>query len=64
MLKKIAPLMIMGMAAQDYYNKSGKEKKKNKKLEKAVAKQKMKKGKCPKCGGKGCSHCKGKGYHK
>ena len=45
MLKKIAPLMIMGMAAQDYYNKSGKEKKKNKKLEKAAAKKKMQKSK-------------------
>jgi len=40
------------------------EKKRQAALEKAVAKQKMKKGKCPKCGGKGCSHCKGKGYHK
>jgi ABC-type Fe3+-citrate transport system substrate-binding protein len=60
MLKKIAPLMIMGMAAQDYYNKSGSEKK----LKKAVEKKKIKKSKCPKCGGKGCSHCSGKGYHK
>jgi len=24
----------------------------------------MKKVKCPKCKGKGCSHCGGKGYHK
>ena len=23
----------------------------------------MKKTKCPKCKGKGCSHCNGKGYH-
>ena len=24
----------------------------------------MKKTKCPKCKGKGCSHCGGTGYHK
>ena len=34
------------------------EKKRQAALEKAVAKQKMKKGKCEKCGGKGCSACK------
>lgn len=80
MLKKIVPLILMAGAAQTYTQKkgfgkmkgdlnsdgkmSGYEKKRQAALEKAVAKQKMKKGKCPKCGGKGCSHCKGKGYHK
>lgn len=34
------------------------EKKRQTRLEKAVAKQKMKKSKCKKCGGKGCSYCK------
>ena len=29
-----------------------------KELEKAVAKKKMAKKKCSKCGGKGCSYCK------
>jgi hypothetical protein len=43
---------------------SGYEKARSKAIEKAVAKKKMQKGKCPKCGGKGCSHCQGKGYHK
>ena len=76
MISKIAPLVVMGMAAQSYYNKTKKgkkemahAKKKNEKsrslaMEKAVAKKKRSKSKCPKCGGKGCSHCKGKGYHK
>lgn len=29
-------------------------------MDKEVAKKKMQKGKCAKCGGKGCSYCKGK----
>ena len=59
MLKKIAPLVIMGMAAQSY----DKESSTDKKMAKKVAKKKMKKSKCPKCSGKGCSHCGGDGYH-
>jgi type II secretory ATPase GspE/PulE/Tfp pilus assembly ATPase PilB-like protein len=63
MISKIAPLMVMGMAAQSYYNKT-KQGKKDKEIAKKAAKKRMQKTKCPKCGGKGCSHCKGKGYHK
>lgn len=55
--------MVMGMAAQSYYNKT-KQGKKDKEIAKKAAKKRMQKTKCPKCGGKGCSHCKGKGYHK
>ena len=40
---------------------SGYEKKRSKAIQKAILKKR--KGKCPKCGGKGCSHCSGKGYH-
>jgi hypothetical protein len=74
MLKKIVPLILMAGAAQTYTQKKGfgkmkgdlnsdgkmseYEKKRQAALEKAVAKQKMKKGKCEKCGGKGCSACK------
>ena len=58
MLKKILPLVVMGLGAHEYDKKSGK------KIAKKVAKKKMKKEKCPKCGGKGCSHCADKGYHR
>ena len=80
MLKKLLPVVVLAGAAQTYTKKKGfgkmkgdlnsdgkmssYEKKRQAALEKAVAKQKMKKVKCPKCGGKGCSHCKDKGYHK
>jgi hypothetical protein len=43
---------------------SGYEKARSLAIEKAIAKKKRSKKKCPKCDGKGCSHCKGKGYHK
>ena len=36
------------------------EKARSKAIEKAVAKKKMSKKSCSKCGGKGCSYCKGK----
>ena len=39
------------------------EKKRSLAIEKAVAKKKRSKKTCPKCGGKGCSHCKGRGHH-
>jgi len=50
MIKKVLPLVVMGMAAQDYANKSGKKKEKiivkdpHKELKKAAAKKKLKKG--------------------
>ena len=59
MLKKVLPLIVMGLGAHEYDKKSGKDKE----LAKKVAKKKMKKSKCPKCDGKGCSHCGGDGYH-
>ena len=41
------------------------KKKKIREMDKSVAKKKMSKTvKCPKCGGKGCSHCSGTGMHK
>ena len=59
MLKKVLPLVVMGLGAHEYDKKSGK------KMAKKVAKKKLQKAKkkCPKCGGGGCSHCKGRGYH-
>lgn len=39
---------------------SGYEKARSKAIEKSVAKKKMSKKSCSKCGGKGCSYCKGK----
>lgn len=49
MIKKVLPLVVMGMAAQDYANKSGKKKEKiivkdpHKELKKAAAKKRLKK---------------------
>lgn len=41
------------------------KKKKIREMDKSAAKKKMEKTvKCPKCGGKGCSHCSGTGMHK
>ena len=52
--------MVMGMAAQSYYNKT-KQGKKDKEIAKKAAKKRMSKSKCKSCGGKGCSKCsKGK----
>ena len=53
MISKIAPLMVLGMAAQSYYNKSGKKKPKEilidpntgKEMKKAVQKKKLEKNK-------------------
>ena len=60
MISKIAPLVMMGMGAQSYYNKT-KQGKKDKEIAKKAAKKRMSKSKCKSCGGKGCSKCsKGK----
>lgn len=61
MITKVLPLMVLGMGAQSYYNKT----KEGKALAKKVAQKKLEKSnkKCPKCEGKGCSHCGGDGYH-
>lgn len=61
MISKIAPLIVMGMAAQSFYNKGKKgekmeDKQRSKSMEKAVMKKKMGKS-CSSCGGKGCSKC-------
>lgn len=72
MLKKIMPLIVMGLGAHEYdkkgkkmkgdLNKDGKmsgyEKARSKAIEKAVMKKKYSKSKCKSCGGKGCSKCK------
>lgn len=52
--------------SKEYKKRGGKYSgKKSSDLSKAAAKLKLKKSKkCPKCGGGGCSHCGGKGYHK
>lgn len=75
MIGKIAPLLVMGMAAQSFTHKKGKkmgdvayeQRKKDryeaqdKEIAKKAAKKKMSKSKCKSCGGKGCSKCsKGK----
>ena len=54
MIKKVLPLVVMGMGAYEYDKKG---------IRKKAAKKKLSKGKCSKCGGKGCSHCSSKGYH-
>ena len=70
------PIVLMAGAAQTYTQKKGfgkmkgdlnsdgkmsdYEKARSKAIEKAVAKKKMSKKSCSKCGGKGCSYCKGK----
>lgn len=51
MLKKVLPLVVMGLGAHEYDKKSGK------KMAKKVAKKKLKASKCSSCGGKGCSKC-------
>ena len=79
MLKKLLPIITLAGAAQSYTQKKGfgkmkgdlnsdgkmseYEKRRQKALDKAVAKKKLGKKTCPKCNGKGCSHCGGDGSH-